>query len=235
MENKVRKRIVRWILAVGFLGALMAGCGDATARITDGRETYTEREIQEGAGEPDTEQEAEPAQKEISLFVVTAIDEQRKILTLCDFESTRERPYTYTGATYIRGKHGDSMTVGQLSIGEIVEIERKGETLTNVQVSEDIFYYDNLYRFQLDLENKVLTVGNSRYFLDENLLAYQDGSKVSLSEISEQDVICLRGSVYHPGDGRPWNRSPQKYRGIPGRLYYNWEYPIPENHPRDAD
>lgn len=189
----MRKKIMQLAVVVGLLALAIAGCGDTQARITDGREAYAARGGVREAAAPEEASEGEPIQEEAELFAVTGIDEQRKTITLCDFESTRERPYTYTGATYIKGKYGDSMTVAQLSIGEVVEIGRKGEVLTNVQVSEEAFTYEDLHNFELDLQNKVLTVGDSTYFLEENLLAYQGGSKVSLSEISEQDVICLRG------------------------------------------
>ena len=192
----MQKKILGWIFWVSVLAFVLVGCGEASSRITDGSEAYTKRE---DLGEIETEdgsgggEESVSVQKETELFVVTAIDEERKTMTLCDFESTRERPYSYTGATYIKGKYGNSMAVGQLSIGELVEIERKGDTLTNVQVSKEAFSYGDLHNFKLDLKNQVLTVGDSTYFLDENLLAYHGGSKVSLSEISEQDVICLKG------------------------------------------
>ena len=124
---------------------------------------------------------------------MTAIDHERSTLTLQDWETTREKPFTYNGATYFKGKYGDNLTVSQISAGELVSVERRGETLTNVQVASDGFSYDDLHNFTLDMEKQIVSVGGSTYFFDDKVAAFHGSSKISLSEISAQDTICLRG------------------------------------------
>ena len=50
-----------------------------------------------------------------------------------------------------------------------------------------------LYNFTLDREMHSLTVGGSIYYYDDDLLAYQEGSSIPLSELSEQDTVCIKG------------------------------------------
>ncbi len=167
---------------------VLAGCGGQGegGKITDGREALKGKE--DGYIE-----EVEILKETDKLYIVTAIDTERSVITLQDWETAREKPFNYTGATYFKGKYGDNLTVSQISVGELVTIERRGETLVNVQISDEVFSYDDLYHFTLDLAKQTLSVGGSTYFFDDKVSAYHGNSKISLSEISEQDTICLRG------------------------------------------
>ncbi len=184
-----KKKIYRisWILLLLFL---LAGCGTGQKKITDGSDAYTGRKDNEELGL----EEVEVPKDDGKLYIVTAIDSERKIMTLQDHETTREKPFNYTGATYIRGKYGDNLTIDQISAGELVTIERKGETLTDVQISNEVFSYDDLHNFSLDRKMQTLSVGGTTYFFDDNVGVFHNNSKIALSDISEQDTICLKGA-----------------------------------------
>lgn len=184
----MQKKNIYMILLAALLGLLLAGCKESGSKLTDGRESLNGREKEEGFIE-----EVEILKETDKLYVVTAIDTERSMITLQDWDTTREKPFNYTGATYFKGKYGDNLTVSQISVGELVTVERRGETLVNVQISEEVFSYDDLYHFTLDLTKQTLSVGGSTYFFDDKVAAYHGNSKISLSEISEQDTICLRG------------------------------------------
>ena len=168
---------------------LLAGCGKGKGKITDGSEAYAE-----GGGSGYGKVEEVEILKEVGkIYVVTAIDTERSLLTLQDWESTREKPFSYTGATYFKGKYGDNLTIGQIPVGELVTVERRGDTLLTVQVADEIFSYGDLHNFTLDTDKQTLSVGGSSYYYDDKILAYHGASKISLAEISAQDTICLRG------------------------------------------
>ncbi len=186
----MQKKKIHILLLCLLLAALSAGCGEKKKKITDGSEVYVRREEKEAQ---EDKEEAEELQQPETLYVVTGIDADHKLLTLRDCETAKERPYSYSGGTYIKDKYGSSLTVGQLSLGELVTIEQKKDILTTVQISKEAFFYDDLHNYTLDKDQKSLTVGSDSYYYDEELLAYHDGSRVSVSEISEQDKICLKG------------------------------------------
>lgn len=180
----MQKRRLQAILVIMVVGLFLSGCGTKKGKTANDNIADMNQE--------DTAAEGEEKQGN-KLFAVTAIDTNRKILTLYDCETRQEKPYNYNGATYIHDKYGGSMTIGQLSQGELVTIESSEDMLVDVRVSDEAFRYDDLHNFTLDQENKTLTVGGSTYFFDDSLLIYQDSSKLTLSEISEYDTICLRG------------------------------------------
>lgn len=182
-----KKKLYIILAALAILSVcLLSGCGEKKSKVTDGSEAYT------GKGNEVIE-EVELLKEEGKLYIVTAIDTDRSTVTLQDWDTTREKPFSYTGATYFKGKYGDNLTASQISIGELVSIERRGETLTNVQVSDQVFSYADVHNFTLDTDRQMLTVGGSSYFFDDKISAFHGSSKISLSEISEQDTICLRG------------------------------------------
>ena len=183
MQKKKLIFIIFSILSAVFF----ISCGNGKkGKVTDGREAFPGKE--KGGIE-----EVELLKEEGKIYVVTAIDTDRGTVTLQDWETTREKPYTYNGATYFKGKYGDNLTVSQISAGELVSIERRGETLTNVQVADGMFSYDDLHNFTLDTNKQTISVGGETYFFDDKVAAFHGSSKISLSEISAQDTICLRG------------------------------------------
>ena len=186
----MQKRNRRFVFIAACLILLLAGCGGRGGKITDGRESLK--------GKEDSYiEEVEILKETDKLYIVTAIDSDRSVITLQDWETTREKPFNYTGATYFKGKYGDNLTVNQISVGELVTVERRGETLVNVQISDEVFSYDDLYHFTLDLSKQTLSVGGSTYFFDDKVSAYHGNSKISLSEISEigrascRERVCL--------------------------------------------
>lgn len=199
----MRKRSMGILLLV-LLAVLAAGCGEKKRRVTDGSDVYVSRQetkIHKEAEDRDQEEPEDREQEELEqkkqeqqdIYAVTAIDMKRQILTLRNCKNAVEVPYEYTGGTYIRDKYEHDLTVSQLSVGELVTIEQQGEKLTTVQIAKDAFSYDDLYNFTLDREMQSLTVGGSIYYYDDDLLAYQEGSSIPLSEINEQDTVCIKG------------------------------------------
>ena len=183
----MRKKKFMFILCMILSALFLSSCGSGKkGKVTDGSEAFSGKE--KGGIE-----EVEILKEEGKIYVVTAIDPDRSTLTLQDWETTREKPFTYNGATYFKGKYGDNLTVSRISAGELVSVERRGETLTNVQVASDGFSYDDLHNFTLDMEKQIVSVGGSTYFFDDKVAAFHGSSKISLSEISAQDTICLRG------------------------------------------
>lgn len=191
----MRKRSMSILLLV-LLVVLAAGCGERKKRVTDGSDVYVSRQETKTQEKPEDEEQEEPEdkkQEQQDIYAVTAIDLERQILTLRNCQNAVEVPYEYTGGTYIRDKYEHDLTASQLSVGELVTIEQQGEKLTTVQIAKDAFSYDDLYNFTLDREMQSLTVGGSIYYYDDDLLAYQEGSSIPLSELSEQDTVCIKG------------------------------------------
>ena len=194
----MRKKKLYVLVLMLVVMVFVPGCGEQKGRITDGSEVYVKRESKEDKNKKEEddekkEEEKEESQKPEKLYVITGIDTEHKILTLRDCENTKEKPYNYTGGTYIRDKYGDNLTIDQIFEGELVTIERRGKNLTEVQVSKDAFSYQDLQNFDLDKKKKSFTVGGIRYSFDEDLLVYHGKSKISLSELSDQDMVSIKG------------------------------------------
>lgn len=182
-----------WILSLLLLFvALTAGCGQKERRITDGSEVYVKPQTAAAQDEP-KEEETEEIQSVEEIYVITAIDEARKMLTLQSCEEPVEIPYEYTGGTYVKDKYGKNLTVSQLSLGELVTIDVQGGKLSLVKIAQDAFSYDDLHNFTLDRDMQSLTVGSSIYYFDKDLLAYYGDRLIPLSELSEQDTVCIKG------------------------------------------
>ncbi len=188
----MQKRNITFLLLLLLFVILAAGCGEKERRFTDGSDVYVKKDTANTQEEPEVQEEVDDQGAE-KLFAVTAIDEERRTLTLRNCENAVEVPYAYTGGTYIKDKYGKDMTVSQLSLGELVTIDVRGEKLALVQLSKEAFSYDDLHNFELDKDMQSLTVGDSIYYFDKSFLAYHGDSQIPLSELSEHDTVCIKG------------------------------------------
>ena len=146
--RQMRKRSMVILLFV-LTAVLAAGCGERKRRVTDGSDVYVRQQQVKSQEKPeDKEQEQEePEDKEQEpqeIYAVTAIDLERQTLTLRNCKNAVEIAYEYTGGTYVRDKYEHNLTMGQLSVGELVTIEQQGEKLSAVQIAKDAFSYDDL-------------------------------------------------------------------------------------------
>lgn len=178
----MQKRIYRYLLFLLFAALLLTGC----------QRKYSSRNTSSGEQETDKTEEESPAETE-GLFLITGIDTEGKSIVLRNCTTLKEASYAYTGATYIRDKYGGNLTMSQISVGEIVTIEGSQKKLTTIQISDKAFSYGDLHNFTLDVEHKILTVGNDSYYFDGNIVTAYKNSMISLGEISSQDTICLKG------------------------------------------
>ena len=81
----MRKKRCYMILLLMLALYLLAGCGKGKGKITDGSEAYAE-----GGGSGYGKVEEVEILKEVGkIYVVTAIDTERSLLTLQDWESTK--------------------------------------------------------------------------------------------------------------------------------------------------
>ncbi|MEG0962117.1 MAG: hypothetical protein RSF88_04545, partial [Lachnospiraceae bacterium] len=147
----------------------------------------------------ESKEEAKPNQEEAakkisSLCFIIGMDTQGKSIVLKNSTTLEEIPYEYTGATYVKDKYGKSISMSQLPLGEAVTVTIQKNQIKEIQVSKEIDTYADVKHFQLNIEDKSLTVGKSQYYFDDNLLVFYKNNRISVAEISNRDTICLKGS-----------------------------------------
>lgn len=186
-----KKKGILWLLLLSIC-FILPGCGEKKAGLTDGREVYVKEEKNEKEEIEGTEETEEQSDDEQLYFVIGLNTEQKKI-TLKGYNEKEETEYDYTGATYVKDKFGNDITMGQLSAGEAVNVKLEKDMVTSVQVSDEVFTYGDVHNFTLDTEKKTITVGKNNYYYNDDIQVFYRNSKISIAEISQWDTICLKG------------------------------------------
>lgn len=170
------------------LFVVLLGCGEKKATLTDGREVY----VKEDKNEKEQTEETKEEMSEEQLFLVTGLNTEQKIITLKGYREQEETEYSYTGATYVKDKYGNDITMEQIAAGEMVNAKFENNKLKSVQVSDEVFTYGDIHNFTIDADSKTITVGKNSYYYDDVQVFFRN-NKISIGEISQWDTICLKG------------------------------------------
>lgn len=155
----------------------MVGCGN-------GKTTETETQQGEAGKDP----------KEY-LFVIMENDTQEEALTLYSFSSGLEHYYEYGFSTQFKDKYGNLTPASKFTPGRFVIIAPRDKDgyLTEVMLSDEVWEYEKVRRFQIDEEKGVFTIADTKYSIREEVKIFSDGKEITFSDISEDDILTVVG------------------------------------------
>ena len=97
-------------------------------------------------------------------------------------------------------KYGSAIAVSQLQEGEIVDLQflKDEKLLANVTVSSDVWTYDQVSKFELDMSAGRMKLFNEYYTLEESTVVLSGGKQVEFLDIHEQDILKIRMMIHPP-------------------------------------
>ncbi|MFP3155907.1 PEGA domain-containing protein [Lachnospiraceae bacterium ZAX-1] len=187
----LRKDIVPFIAIIILLFSILVvtGCGVGTKKGSIDEHAADELVMQ--AKEEPFSSEGEAT----DFYIVIDMNLKSKTMILQNTKSNRQEEYSYTGGTYILDKYGSNLTIAQLNLGEIVSVEMTGKDnkLSRIQLPATIVSQDNVSKYTMNQEEHKLTIGNTDYYYDDTLFVISQNEPRDISELSEQDIISIRG------------------------------------------
>lgn len=179
-------RLAAWVLALGMVLGIN-GCSGASSQSSNHKKnTDTEASSEETSTFNDYQ---------TILGVVTALDTDAKTMSVLNVNNRETAEYTYTGGTMVLNKYGDSMSMAQVRIGEIVDLEyeKVNGRIKELQISPDAWELSNITVFTMDRTNKTIQAGSYLYRYDSSIAIVSDGQLVEPIEISDQDELTIKG------------------------------------------
>lgn len=152
--------------------------------------------VSEGISEKEQQEEEQEdiATEDSQLYILLYSNADTKCVFVESTETGRQEEFEYNGGTYIKNRYGDSITISQLQIGELVEITHtKKNVLTEIKVAEDAFIFDDVSNFAIESGKEMITIMGSKYYYDESLKVFSDSGIISMSELNQKDILCFRG------------------------------------------
>lgn len=186
---EARKRYIRLAVTLCLMLLCAVGCGSGDQGPIDGKGLASGKK--ETAG---TETEAD-VETPPQLYLVSQADTEQGLLLLLNLDTGRYEQYAYTDGTFFLDKYGNHTSGADFSPGRAVNITLRDGSLIldTVQVSDEAWEYDDVTRFSVDEEQNMITLGDTRYSYDDDLMVYLGDEEYSLSELSEQDTLRVCG------------------------------------------
>ena len=172
----MRKTILYVILVVTMLLCFTA-CGNGKGDDTETQQTEGEKSPEE------------------YLFLIVEHDSQEGAISLYSFASGLEHYYEYGFSTQFKDKYGDFASSAEFTPGRFVTIAPRDKDgyLTEVQLSDYVWEYEKVRRFQIDEEKGVFTIADTKYSIRNEVRIFSNGKEIEFSDISKDDILTVVG------------------------------------------
>ena len=127
--------------------------------------------------------------------IVVAKDENASTMTFLNL--TRDRNYTLSmdGTTHLYDKYGEGITLGQITVGDIVEVTflKNKKHLTSLQISGQAWKNEGVSRYEMDLIRREVKIGEDIYKLSDHTCYVSRGKIVEEMDLNPTDVLDFQG------------------------------------------
>ncbi|MFT4144964.1 MAG: PEGA domain-containing protein [Mobilitalea sp.] len=189
--NKMNRPIFSLLMGLGFLSVILL-----ITMLTATGGNRNSRGINAQNPEKDNQESREETTSELPvLAIVKAIDYDNKLITLHDVEAQRIVELSYTGGTDIRDKYDKIIAMSQMKTGMMVDAlyQEEQNKLLKMNISSKAWEYIGVSNFTIDQGAKMMKIASSKYRFTNDVLVLNDLEEVSLSTLTEQDELTVRG------------------------------------------
>lgn len=136
-----------------------------------------------------------------SIYVSTATvvfksaNKEEQVMDLYLKETGEDSLFYYDGATMITDKYGNSMTVDQLVAGDVGTISYNADLrkIGSLTLSTDVWMYENLEKYSINLHTGIVNVGDSTYNLSPDVQIFSGSYTILPEQLLKDDVITIKG------------------------------------------
>ena len=188
MNKKQIQKIIQYMICVVFLLALVMVSGCEKETVDDGM-TYFHHSIADQT-EADTQ---ETQQQEV--YLITGIDQTEESLRLYRYADGMEYRFYYGTGTQFFDKYGNRSTMAAFPLGSLVTIGEQtlDGTLSEVQLSDEAWVYEDITRFSVNEEKNMLMIADRKYRYKDNTYVFSGDEKVDMTGIRQGDTLTVVG------------------------------------------
>lgn len=189
MNKKQIQKTIQYMICAVFLlvSVMLTGCGKETVE-EDGM-TYFHHSIADQT-EADTQ---ETQQQEV--YLITGIDQTEESLRLYRYANGMEYRFYYSTGTQFFDKYGNRSTMAAFPLGSLVTIgeQTMDGTLSEVQLSDEAWVYEDITRFSVNEEKNMLMIADRKYRYKDNTYVFSGDEKVDMTDIRQGDTLTVVG------------------------------------------
>ncbi|RGF58451.1 hypothetical protein DWZ65_08375 [Roseburia sp. AF34-16] len=133
--------------------------------------------------------------EESSLYTVSGADTTLSTMTFLNIDTGRYEQYSYTDGTIFKDRHGSLISAASMVPGKVVTLTLRDKDLIleKVEQSADAWEMDDIGKFSYNEEDKIFTIGDTKYSYDEELQVFSGDAAIELSVVTGQDTLRIQG------------------------------------------
>lgn len=133
--------------------------------------------------------------EESSLYTVSGVDTTLSTMTFLNIDTGRYEQYSYTDGTIFKDRHGSLISAASMVPGKVVTLTLRDKDLIleKVEQSADAWEMDDIGKFSYNEEDKIFTIGDTKYSYDEELQVFSGDAAIELSTVTGQDTLRIQG------------------------------------------
>lgn len=133
--------------------------------------------------------------EESSLYTVSGADTTLSTMTFLNIDTGRYEQYSYTDGTIFKDRHGSLISAASMVPGKVVTLTLRDKDLIleKVEQSADAWEMDDIGKFSYNEEDKIFTIGDTKYSYDEELQVFSGDAAIELSTVTGQDTLRIQG------------------------------------------
>lgn len=127
--------------------------------------------------------------------IVVDINQEKGTVTFLNLETGRRYTLSMNGTTHLYDKYGESISLGQIAKGDIVDVKflKEQKHLTSMQLSPRSWSYDNVEKYEINTVRGEVTIGQEVYGLNENVQYLSGGRPIEEMELHPSDILTFIG------------------------------------------
>ena len=116
-------------------------------------------------------------------------------VTFLNLDIGRRYTLSVDGTTKLYDKHGESIALSQIEIGDIVDITflKSKKHLTSMQLSKEAWSYKNIENYEIDTIRNEVSIGSEVYKLSENTQYLSEGRSIEKMDLNSADILSFQG------------------------------------------
>ena len=117
------------------------------------------------------------------------------MLILKQLSTGKQYMYYYSFGTKFLDKYANHTSVVNFDVGRAVKIGQKDAQgkLDAIQISDDVWEYDDVSKYAIDLDYNMFTYAGDKYRYDNSLLVNSDDTILDIADLSQKDTLRVIG------------------------------------------
>lgn len=132
---------------------------------------------------------------DVTEYRLEELNMEEGTITLRSLSSGKRVRYTYSLATKFLDRYGERSNIMKFTPGQIVQLGSVSENsvLRSVQMSDRVWNYEDVRKYDIDTESGILTIGKTKYRITTGTAVFSDEEKITLADVGSDDTLYVIG------------------------------------------